>query len=62
MLDKTYLLWDGSIPNNFLAIKIRKLTKKCGVRCTFFLYRRGLLGELHQTFPHDVSARRDIKN
>jgi len=31
--------------------KIRKLAKHL---VYFGLYRRGLLGELHQTFPHDV--------
>jgi len=44
---------DGSVPSNFLTPKIRQLAKNmvyCG------LYRRGLLGELHQTFLLDVSV------
>jgi len=44
--------WGCVSPNSFLAIKIRKLAKNV---VYFGLYRQGLLGELHQTLPHDVS-------
>jgi len=52
MLANAYPIRDWSVPSNFLTPKIRQLAKNlvyCG------LYRRGLLGELHQTFLLDVS-------
>ena len=47
-----YLIGYGSAPSNLLTPKIRKFAK---ILVYFGLYRHGLLGELHQTFPHDVS-------
>jgi len=52
MLANAHASGDGSAPNNFLTPEIRKLATNL---VYFGLYRRDLLGELHQTFLLDVS-------